>query len=356
MSKIAIVTDTHFGARGDNQHLLQKQISFFRDQFFPELERRGIEQIMHIGDFFDKRKNINISTLNSIAPILEMFSQYTTHVVIGNHDVYYNNKNTVNSVSEILLQNQNFNSDNLKVYISTEDIEIFGTSVLVIPWINRENNEHSLRTIAKSTAKYAFGHLEINGFELHHGVYCQGKQEKITFSKFDTVFSGHFHKQSKKDNIHYVGTPYHLNWGEYGNDVGFHILDLVTGELEFIPTKLHTLVKLVYSGEENFEIDEDHIKGCFVRLVNDKPESNIERFNALRKRIDAIGVAELRVVEARAVENTRVDLGDLYATGKRSTIDFLVQYVDKQENLSDDEKSFIKKEVVDLYNQAKTLS
>lgn len=356
MSKIAIVTDTHFGARGDNFHLLQKQISFFMDQFFPELESRGIEQIIHIGDFFDKRKNINISTLNSIAPVLERFSKFTTHVVIGNHDVYYNNKNTVNSVSEILLQNQNFNSENLKVYIDAEEVEIYGHKILTLPWINRENAEQTQRVISASTARYAFGHLEINGFELHHGVYCQGKLDKITFKKFDTVFSGHFHKQSKKDNIHYVGTPYHLNWGEYGNDVGFHILDLETGELEFIRTKLHTLVKLVYSGEENFDINEEHIKGCFVRIVNEKPEENLERFSELRKRIESVGVAELRVVETRNKENTRVDLGDVYATGKRSTIDFLVEYVERQDNLSLEEKSFIKKEMVELYNQAKTIS
>lgn len=354
MSKVALITDTHFGARNDNQWLLKKQIQFFDDVFFPYLEDNGIDTIIHIGDFFDKRKNINISTLNQISGILEKLSKYETFLVVGNHDVYYNNKNTVNSVSEILEQNQYFNDSNLHVFTNPTHVEVKGHNLLMLPWMNKENIEVSLKTISKSTSKFAFGHLEVNGFELHHGVFCSGKLEKSLFTKFDRVFSGHFHKQSQIGNIHYIGTPYTLSWGEYGNSVGFQVLDLDTGEVEFHENPIHTLVKLTYTGGD-FELDDDYIRGCFVRVINDSDESKRDEFIEFKKRLESIGLAELRVAERRAILRADTAKTDLHEIGKRSTLDFLMSYVDRLENLSESDSSFIKGELATIYSEVKSL-
>lgn len=354
MSKIALVTDTHFGARNDNQWLLKKQIEFFEQVFFPYLDENGIDTIIHIGDFFDKRKNINISTLNQISGVLERLSHYTTYLVVGNHDVYYNNMNAVNSVSEILEQNQNFTESNLRVFTNPTEVEIKGYPLLMLPWMNKENTEASLRMVARSNARFAFGHLEINGFELHHGVVCSGKLEKSTFSKFDRVFSGHFHKQSLIGNIHYIGTPYTLNWGEYGNDVGFQVLDLESGKVEFIANHIHTLAKLTYTGP-GFEYDPSYLRGCFVRLINDSDERHRDDFIEVKRQLESLGLAELRVVERRAIAKTQSVKGNLYELGKKSTIDFLISYVDRMDKLQEDEAAYIKDELLSLYSEAKSL-
>ena len=45
--KVALITDTHFGARNDNQ-IVQSHINqFFGEVFFPYLEEHNIKDVVH---------------------------------------------------------------------------------------------------------------------------------------------------------------------------------------------------------------------------------------------------------------------------------------------------------------------
>ena len=64
--KIALITDTHFGVRNDSQ-IFQKYFDMFLENvFFPELDKRNIKTLIHLGDLVDRRKYINYVTLNSV--------------------------------------------------------------------------------------------------------------------------------------------------------------------------------------------------------------------------------------------------------------------------------------------------
>ena len=63
--KVAIITDTHFGARSDSIPFDNFFESFYNDSFFPEIEKQGVKTIIHLGDIFDRRKYINFNTLAS---------------------------------------------------------------------------------------------------------------------------------------------------------------------------------------------------------------------------------------------------------------------------------------------------
>ena len=52
--KVALITDTHFGARGDNVVFDNFFKQFYDNIFFPELEKRQITSIIHLGDTFDR--------------------------------------------------------------------------------------------------------------------------------------------------------------------------------------------------------------------------------------------------------------------------------------------------------------
>jgi len=62
--KIALVTDTHFGARNDNQNVNDYFYKFYDDIFFPELKKRGITTCVHLGDVVDRRKFISFKIAN----------------------------------------------------------------------------------------------------------------------------------------------------------------------------------------------------------------------------------------------------------------------------------------------------
>jgi len=72
--KVAIINDTHFGARNDSPVFLDHFISFFENQFFPYLKDNNIDTVIHLGDFFDRRKFINFNTLNKTrSKVMERF-------------------------------------------------------------------------------------------------------------------------------------------------------------------------------------------------------------------------------------------------------------------------------------------
>ena len=57
--KIAIITDTHYGCRRSSKPFHDYFQKFYDDIFFPELEKRGIKECIHMGDAFDNRKSID---------------------------------------------------------------------------------------------------------------------------------------------------------------------------------------------------------------------------------------------------------------------------------------------------------
>ena len=87
--KIAIVTDTHAGVRGDSDTFADYQEMFWYDVFFPYLEENDIKQIVHLGDITDRRKWISYKTLDRFRNVIDrMRTEYDLSVVIGNHDTY----------------------------------------------------------------------------------------------------------------------------------------------------------------------------------------------------------------------------------------------------------------------------
>ena len=104
--KVAIITDTHYGARKGSKYLHDYFELFYRDVFFPTLEKEGITTVIHMGDIFDSRKSIDLQSLEwSKRVVFEPLKKYKVYAIIGNHDCYYKDTNIVNS-PELLLKEQ----------------------------------------------------------------------------------------------------------------------------------------------------------------------------------------------------------------------------------------------------------
>ena len=57
--KIAIITDTHFGARNDSVQFDEYFYQFYEGQFFPYLQKHNIKTVIHLGDVLDRRKFVS---------------------------------------------------------------------------------------------------------------------------------------------------------------------------------------------------------------------------------------------------------------------------------------------------------
>ena len=94
--KIALITDTHWGVRGDSVFFHDLSKDFLDNIFFPYLKNENIKTVIHLGDLVDRRKYINFNTSNRVrkdflAPLEYM--GIDTHIMVGNHDCFYKNTN-----------------------------------------------------------------------------------------------------------------------------------------------------------------------------------------------------------------------------------------------------------------------
>ena len=208
--KVAIITDTHFGARKGSQVFHEFFQKFYDDIFFPTLEERDIKTCIHMGDAFDNRKNIDFWALNwARKNVYDRFQKMGIKIyqLVGNHDVYYKNTNEINAVDSLLED-----YDNIVSISSPDSYQIGGSDFFMIPWICADNYDETKRKISQTKSKVAFGHLEINGFQAHRGFVMEHGMPKSFFDKFETVFSGHYHTRSNDGKFFYLGNPYEMYW------------------------------------------------------------------------------------------------------------------------------------------------
>ena len=197
--KVAIITDQHFGCRKNSKLFHDYFLKFYKNVFFPTLEKEGITTVINMGDTFDSRKGIDFAALtwakdHYFDRLKEM--GVTVHTIVGNHDIYYKNTNDVNAIDLLLRE-----YDNIPIYEETTSIEVGGCNILLVPWINKENEEKSVALIKKSRASVCMGHLELNGFRATPGHLMEHGMEWDIFKKFKKTFSGHYHCRSNQDNI-----------------------------------------------------------------------------------------------------------------------------------------------------------
>ena len=152
--KVAIITDTHYGARKGSKYLHDYFELFYQNVFFPALKEHGVEAVIHMGDAFDSRKSIDYQSLEwSKRVVFDNLKDYDVHMIIGNHDTYYKNTNEINS-PELLLQTYS----NIKTYSQPTEVNIGGLGILFLPWINQGNDELSFDRIKKTSCRCAMGH------------------------------------------------------------------------------------------------------------------------------------------------------------------------------------------------------
>ena len=346
--KIALICDTHFGVRNDNQAFMDYFERFYDNVFFPELEKRKIDTVIHLGDVVDRRKYINYITLNRMKSVfIDRLKKYDTHVIVGNHDVPYKNSNRINSMDEL------FRDTKIKTYSKPKTVTFDGTDILLMPWINDSNYAHALKTMKETPAQIMFGHLEISGCLLMRGMLNEHGMDINDFERFDLVASGHFHVKSKTENINYLGAPYELTWSDYQDPRGFHIFDTDTREIEFIQNPYHMFLKIFYTDvdkslEEIMKFDFTPYKNTYVKVV----KNNVENPYWFDKFIDEL--IKVEPIHVQIVDDhLNLDLEDDsdIVNEAEDTLTILSKYIDQTVSKPDEKKrlDFLLRS---LYNEA----
>jgi len=342
MTRIAVLTDTHWSARKSSRYLHDYFELFYRNVFFPTLEKEGITTVIHMGDAFDNRKSIDFWGLDwTRRVVLDPLSKYETHMIVGNHDIFLRNSTEINA-PELLLKDYS----NIKTYSSPQTVKVGGLDIMMVPWICSENYDETLMQIKKSKAKIAMGHLELQGFSVNRNLVMEdhGTDPKI-FDKFQKVFSGHYHTRSDNGKIFYLGNTYEMYWNDVNDTRGFHIFDTETLEHTPINNPYKLFYNIYYEDTPYQMFDATEYMNKIVKVIVRK-KSKPKDFEKFIDKLYTVGIQELKIIENFEIqENEEFEISE-----DENTLTILNRYIEESEFEFD--KTIIKGIFQDLYQQA----
>ena len=227
LKKGLLFTDIHWGRKQNsdehNNHCMQ-----FIDFVCTNAPNHSIDHIIFLGDWYEHRNAVNISTLNWAYRGAKKLNELGVPIyfIVGNHDMYTKINREMYSTIEY---------NEFKNFIVVDKIlhapEI-GNGSLVCPYLLHD--EYS--QINKYNVENAYGHFEFNGFVLTGETRkFEGGHDHSEFKKLKRIFSGHFHKRQVTDQVTYIGNTFPMDFSD-ANDVnrGFAIHDHVNDTVSFV--------------------------------------------------------------------------------------------------------------------------
>jgi len=299
---IALINDTHWGARGENPQVHDYFLRFWETQFFPYLKEHNIKTVVHLGDVVDRRKFINFKIAKDFKErFMNRFWKegIDTHILIGNHDIYYKDTNEVNAIETLCTSFDRIHEP--FIYPGPKTVYFDGIPIAFVPWINDQNVQETKSFLRNTPAQIVFGHLELAGFEMDKGNICTTGLDRALFDKFDKVFTGHFHHKSHHGNIYYLGAQLEMTWADYGDSRGFHVFDTNTRELTYIINPLKLFQKLSYDDTlQDFHFWQNYdLSNCansYVKVVVLK-KTNPYLFDTMIDALYKVNPIDINIVE-----------------------------------------------------------
>jgi len=342
--KIAIICDTHYGARNDSPIFLDYFLTFFEEQFFPYLREHGITQVLHLGDLMDRRKFVNFFTLSEVkSRFLKPFEtgEFKMDCIIGNHDTFYRNTNSLNSV------NQLFEKDGITIHENPICLNFDGLDIALVPWINKSNYDSTMDFIKTVSAPILMGHLELTGYQVLRGISHDNGMDAALLSRFESVYSGHFHCRQSGGNVTYLGTPYQITFGDLGEDKGFHVLDTETRNMEFIKNNKKMFHSIVYNDKEQdmTKIDFSQYKNGYIKVIieNKTKPMTFDRF------MDGLYTAPVTSVNIIEQESMNL-MTEQPVDNSQDTLSIINTEIDGMEEIEN--KNKLKTLIYDLYMES----
>jgi DNA repair exonuclease SbcCD nuclease subunit len=334
--KIAVLGDTHFGARNDSLIFHSFFKKFYDEIFFPYLTKNNINTFIQVGDLFDRRKYINFNTLELCREyFFSRLKELNLHMIVfpGNHDIFYKNTLKVNSLNLLLKEYEGRNVTVVQQpcdYYLGENGEY---KVALLPWICEDNIVETFELIKITNSQICLGHLELSGYEMYKGAVHTDGMDASLFNKFEMVLSGHYHHRSSKGNVHYLGVPYEMTWSDYNDTKGFHVLDLKNRQLTFIQNPFRIFHKLVYDDSNTdlktlLSMNFDDYKGTYVKVII-KNKTNPYWFDMFIEALEKSDAVSIQVVDDNL--NLSIEADEEIVNEAEDTITILRKYVENLE-------------------------
>ena len=334
--KIGIVGDLHFGVNKDSIYRLKESEKCI-DWIIKTFQEQNVDYIIFCGDLFDSRFSINVQTLNSVIKCIQNLSFNFEHLflIVGNHDTYYKNVNTMNSINFLQKISE---TDNITIIEEKPFfIEFINKRLGLFPWgsipaeiLNNPDEEFE-------KCDYGFGHFETNGIEQNGSVStCAKYNYHDLFKLANYVFSGHYHTHkiySKKLNM--VGSALQLDWGDFNRKKYIYTLDLNTDEIQKFENTVNSRFEKVYYSmlsEDKYTKQQlmDLCKNNFIKLVIDvKYQFNdVLKYTELIKNFNPNSL-ELEYLISLTSDIILESAEEIVKSNSKDNKEYLIEYIQK---------------------------
>lgn len=359
---ILIISDLHFGCKMFNKIVFERQINFYKNQLFPYILKNNIKNVICLGDVFHNRNSVDIYILKEVKEkFFEFFikNNINLHIILGNHDIYFKDRLDVNLLQTLFPKHKN-----IIVYDTIEIKNIDKYKFCFIPWVI---NLEMIDKLIPKNIDILLGHFEIKNIKLNNNFYSVEGIEKDFFKDFKLVFSGHFHSNIEEEKIIYIGSPYQLNWGDFGNRNGFYVLK-DNFQFEFIENTISPkYLKIYFLEDEDWSFKVLGLKKDFIFLKKDNLKDIIKRnyckiiIEDIKKENEEIFYNYLDELQKESLEKIEViNLKEIIEETNSISIEFkeenkydvVLSYIDLMplENKKIN-KEILKQKFIQLYNE-----
>lgn len=266
--KIHLVGDLHLGIRNNAIEWLEIQKKWLLEDFIQSVDSdfdQDRDILILEGDIFHSRESVNIRIQTESFGIFSQLAKKFkrgVYIILGNHDVYYKDKNDINSVKSL-----SYLSDNIHVFERHELLTINRQhTFLMLPWVEDLTKLAAIIEDNKEEADYIVCHTDVKGLTLNKWAKVEHGIELNALKSYKRVYSGHIHIRQEKGNLLYTGTPYQMDRGDRDNDKGHYVLDVSSKKL--VETFVPNTTSPVFLKLDMFEVLEMSISELEAKFKN----------------------------------------------------------------------------------------
>lgn len=351
-----------------------------------EFEKQKVDYVVCMGDVLNTRETVSVKAQSSAFEFFDKLASKipkNVHIICGNHDLNLKYDTKISSLDALGLKLSA--PSNLFLHKYIEEVDLDGKRCVMIPyyedpsiirdWVSNKASKNS-ESLSQSLA---FCHMAINGaiqryqVDNKNNLYCRTFDEQIGknilkekrkgseklkkdsindmdlpaegskvpkyLTKFQRVFSGHFHHHHFCDKkVLYVGSPMQHHFGDSGDSGrGIVIYDTETDEIRFIQNPNWDKFRILRLKSEDDLGDLSQYKGKYISIIYESMDLNPQKIQdklleAGAKSVRKQSVAVRKVQSSLQEKESSRDADD--KLGHINFEDFVVKYVKQYANLS----------------------
>lgn len=230
--RMFLASDLHLGKLSSNIEMWFPTMEKWAMEWFLPLLKKEYKRgdfLMLAGDLTDNQETLHLKVKDFLDRYIHELSKIMpVHIIEGNHDLLDGGDS---GESPSAISHYKY-FPNVFLHQDSHMIQWGDNKTLLQPWIR---DRHKFLDKVKSMGgDILVAHTDVRGCKM--GSRSMPLQEGLETKEFPfkKVYTGHIHIRQRIDNFLFIGSPYHMDLSDLGDDKGIWIMDPNDGNERFV--------------------------------------------------------------------------------------------------------------------------